>query len=64
MYAMHAMYAIYPEYPLPSWQRAAELPCADDITGVDETRTLAAAVAVFTAVITLLPCPGAGPMVL
>jgi membrane-associated protease RseP (regulator of RpoE activity) len=38
-------------------QRQPELPCADDITGVDTTRTVLAAVAGVVTLLTLLPCP-------
>ena len=42
-------------------QRTPELPCADDITGVDSKRSIAAAVAGAIALLTLLPYPGASP---
>ena len=38
-------------------QRAPDIPCADDITGVDGTRQAVAAVAVTVALLTVLPMP-------
>ena len=38
-------------------QRTPELPCADDISGVDDSRALAAAIAAAVVLLTLLPNP-------
>ena len=44
------------------FQRAAEVPAADDITDVDDGRKIAAAIAAVFMVLTLLPFPAAAPL--
>ena len=44
------------------FQRAAEVPAADDITDVDDGRKIAAAIGAVFMVLTLLPFPAAAPL--